>query len=240
MKPKAVIFDFDGIILDSSQIAFEILEKYTKGLNLKLEPENKKFWGLPALKALERLFPQASRQEIEKIYKQLSNREPDSSIALFPGALKVISSLKERGLITGLLTNRNEYWIKFYGKKFTIDYKDLFDFIQTRETKNQFFRRLFGFKLHPNHFTTRIAKPDTGVFDQALEFLEERNVKPNQTIYVGDTVIDSIASRLAGIGFIAIIGNGPLERKDFEGRGDEVKYILDSIEELPGLLKKIK
>ncbi len=233
-----MIFDFDGIFLDSSRIAFDILEKFAKRLNLKLDPKGKKFWGLPALKSIERLFPQASQQEVKMVYQQLSKREPESSISLFPSVLKIISSLKERGLITGLLTNRSGYWIKFYGEKFAIDYQGLFNFIQTREKKNQFFQRLFGSRIHLNHFASRIAKPDMGVFNQALEFLKKRNIKLNQIIYVGDTVMDSIASWLAGIEFVAIIGNGPLERKDFNSW--PVKVVLDSIEELPELLEKIK
>ncbi len=237
MRIKAVIFDFDGVILDSSRVAFKILEKVGKKLNLNLEIENRTYWGLSGLRTLERFFPSISQKEIKRIYKRWAGTESKLSIPLFPHALKVVSSLKEKGIITGLLTNRSAYWIKFYGERFGIDYQNLFDFIQTREKKSWFFKRLFGRKIHPNHFISRISKPNVDAFDPSLGFLKKKRIKPEEILYVGDTVMDSIASWLAGTKFAAIIGHGPLERKDFEKW--PAKTVLDSIKELPELLEKI-
>ena len=240
MRVKAVIFDFDGIILDSSGVAFNVLEEIAQEEKLNLEVENKVYWGLSGLRVLEKLLPGASWRVKGKVYWRCQIKESKLSIPLFPRALEVILALKEKGIVIGLLTNRNICSLKFYGGKFSIDYKNLFDFIQTVEGKDWFFKKIFRRKIHSNHFTSKIYKPDVGVFDKALKFLKIRGIKKEETIYVADTIIDSIASWLAGVEFVAIVSHGPLDRKDFNSEPVKVKYILDSIEELPEFLEKLK
>lgn len=234
-----MIFDFDGVILDSSRIAFDILEEIAKEENLKLELKNKVYWGLSGLKALEKLLPEASLKIKVKIYQQWRDEELKLPISLFPNALEVISNIKVKGMITGLLTNRSARSIRFYGKEQNIDYKNLFDFVQTKEKRiGWFFRKSLRKKIHPNYLKSFIYKPDVGAFNPALEFLKKEGVKRDEIFYVADTVMDSIASQRAGVGFVAIIGRGPLERKDFNSW--PAKAVLDSIEELPEFLEKFK
>lgn len=233
MRLKAVIFDLDGVILDSAPAALKILADIAQEENLKLDMKNKIHWGLSGRMTLEKLLPGASWKVKLRAYRKWRAKESKRLVPLFPNVLEIIFAVKEKRIVTGLLTNRSVDSIRFFGEKFDIDYEQLFDFIQTKEKWWKFFKK----KVHPSHFFSYIYKPDKGCFDPALRFLAKSGVKREEVIYVADTVMDFNAVQRAGIGFIAIIGHGPLERKDFEYRS--VKYILDSIEELPGLLKEL-
>jgi len=234
-----VIFDFDGIILDSAPVALKILADIAQEENLKLEIKNKIHWGLSGRMTLEKFLPGASWRTKIRAYRKWRAKESKRLVPLFPNVLEMISTVKGKGIVTGLLTNRSVNSIRFYGKKWNIGYKHLFDFMQTKEKRIKwFFNEFLTKKIHSYHFTSYIYKPDKGCFNPALKFLGKIGVRKEEIIYVADTVMDFNAAQRAGIGFIAIIGHGPLERKDFESRS--VKYILDSIKELPGLLAKLK
>jgi phosphoglycolate phosphatase len=66
--------------------------------------------------------------------------------------------------------------------------------------------------------------------------LEQMKMGAQQCVYVGDTPEDLLMARAAGVRAIAVLGPFPTEKRL---RAAEPEYLLDSLAELPGLLKKI-
>lgn len=57
-------------------------------------------------------------------------------------------------------------------------------------------------------------KPDPRAFD---ELLAQHSLNPNECVYVGDSVSDAVASKQAGLKFIASLESGLRTREDFVG-----------------------
>lgn len=79
--------------------------------------------------------------------------------------------------------------------------------------------------LHKNHpLASRVEeiyhagkskyhKPDPRVFDQVLIDFKTR---PEEAVYIGDAVVDAIASKSAGLSFVAVLESGLFSKKDFK------------------------
>lgn len=74
---------------------------------------------------------------------------------------------------------------------------------------------------------TQFHKPDPRVFD---ELLAAHNLAPQDCVYVGDSVSDAIASKRAGLHFIASLESGLRQQSDFEG--EQVDGFIDYFPEV--------
>jgi phosphoglycolate phosphatase-like HAD superfamily hydrolase len=100
--------------------------------------------------------------------------------------------------------------------------------------------------LEPDHFlasrieafyhkdNTKFHKPDPRVFD---ELLAAHDLKPQDSVYVGDSVGDAIAAKQARLHFIASLESGLRQKEDFDGHQvDRFIYrfpeIVDAVVEL--------
>jgi HAD superfamily hydrolase (TIGR01509 family) len=70
-----------------------------------------------------------------------------------------------------------------------------------------------------------------------LMALQQMRLQPEQCVYVGDTPEDLEMSRAAGMTAVAVLGPFPTEKRL---RAARPEYLLDRLEELPALLKKIE
>ena len=61
---------------------------------------------------------------------------------------------------------------------------------------------------------TQFHKPDPRVFD---ELLKAHGLAPQNCAYVGDSIGDAVATKQAGLHFIASLESGLRQRQDFEG-----------------------
>jgi pyrophosphatase PpaX len=66
--------------------------------------------------------------------------------------------------------------------------------------------------------------------------LQQMKIDAGNCVYVGDTPEDLLMARAAGVRAIAVLGPFPTEKRL---RAAEPEYLLESLDELPGLLKKI-
>jgi phosphoglycolate phosphatase len=91
-----------------------------------------------------------------------------------------------------------------------------------------------------NHFRTRICggdlkekKPHPAPL---LAALKKMRLQAGESVYVGDTPQDMEMSRAAGVLAIGVLGPFPTEK---QLRAAKPEFVLESLEELPKLLKKI-
>ncbi len=217
MKIRAVIFDFDGVILDSCAEGIEEIIKMVGANGFAIPPNIrstlKDNWGKTPAKALEISFgldPQTS-QEISKQWGELP------PLPLIAGTENVLSALKFiEKMKLGLLTSR--------------DWTSLSPIL-----KHHSLIRFFGNCIQcENDFP--YIKPDPRVFDHILRLLD---VGSDECIYIGDTPIDFAAARDKGIENISVL-TGINGKNDFLAIGQKEENIIRSIADLPEWIEKYR
>jgi pyrophosphatase PpaX len=184
---KAIMFDFDGVIVDSFEAWFSSIntlrQKYGKG-PLTRKKYRKKAWAIPIEIVAKDLF---HGQDPKKITKECMSlvAEKVSDIKLLPDAKAVLAQIKKKHKI-GLVTNSYRQLISK-----TLKYHEIekyFDVIVTSEDVER-------------------PKPYP---DSLLDACKKIGVLPMETIYVGDTRHDYTAGRSAGCFFIGLETDGDL------------------------------
>lgn len=89
---------------------------------------------------------------------------------------------------------------------------------------------------------TKVHKPDPKVFDEF--FAHHLNIKPEECVYVGDSLGDAIAAKRAGMLFVASLESGLRAKEDFEKlkeiEGVEVDGYIGKFAELPELIEVLE
>ena len=180
MPLKAVLFDFDGTLGNTLSLCL-------RAAHLALEPilgrkitdeEILAAFGPSEEGAIRNIVPpeiyQNSLNAYVKMCRDLLPEYPD----LFPGIREILLELKQRGIILGLVTGRGRITcddaLKFYG---------IFDWFDQIEG---------GIETGP-------SKP-AGLNRILKNFV----LKPEETVYVGDSTCDILACREVGIPVIAV------------------------------------
>lgn len=151
------------------------------------------------------------KAEVSKITEKYE-LEAAKIVNLMPGTLEVLNALKEMGLKIGLCTISGEKTVRYIFQKFRIE--GFFDAVIPREKVNH-------------------TKPNSEHLEVTLKALE---AKPEETIIVGDSVVDARCARELEV--IAVgIPTGVSTQKELVEAG--ANYIITSITDLPILIKQI-
>jgi HAD superfamily hydrolase (TIGR01549 family) len=212
MKITTIIFDVDGVLLDSTKKLKEFNKKIAKllGLRIPKDHEISNLWGVSLEDFVKILWPGT---DIEK-YRRETKKMFDEGKIKFPpvkDAISTLKKLKDSGFKLSIVTGRS--------KKYTIKHMEeagfdmnMFDvIISSEDTKNH--------------------KPNPDPILYAFNFLR---VKPENTIYVGDSIFDYKSAKNAKVEFVAVL-TGDVREKEFRENG--VKNIITSVAELPKFLK---
>ncbi len=188
MKFKNIIFDLDGVIIDSRSNMKLSWIKTSKKFNLNISfKQYEKYIGLPFKKILIKLGIKKDFLDIEKNYFQQSIIN-FNKIKLYPNVSKILKYLAKKKISYSIVTSKDKVRSLKIIQKFKIRPKSL-------HTPN---KKLRG-KPYSDHINYCILK--------------NKFIKKN-TCYVGDTYIDYLASNNAGIKFIfASYGFGKNSRK---------------------------
>lgn len=180
----AVVFDFDGLVLDTETPEFEAWEEEfaSRGHVLKLEEWQKSVgtdssvWNAPD--CLESLIGPYDRDEMRRSFAaRLAKRK--EGLAPRPGVLNLINELRDEGIPYAIASSSNIGWISEHLKKAGIT--DLFPQIVSRDER---FR----------------AKPFPDLYLEACRVLD---VPGSRAVALEDSVNGVLAAKAAGMWAVA-------------------------------------
>jgi HAD superfamily hydrolase (TIGR01549 family) len=224
---KFLIFDFDGTLVNSTEIGLKMVELTLEKINLK--KVERKFllhhWGKEVTSLTQLICKEAGGDEnsfdlFTLHYQQIwqTGQKYDFDVLEIK---KSLENLKAFGYKLGIITSRTRQSLYDYLRTVKIP-ENIFDFIQAEDD-----------------YTHR--KPSGKVFIPALEFAKEKQIKPNEIVYFGDTVnYDLTAAKNSNpqIDFIGV-SSGVNTYEDFLQAGLTKKRVLKSIKDLPPYLNKM-
>jgi len=178
MKKKLIIFDLDGVLIDSKENMkiswnslnnkFKLGIKFTKYLS---------YIGIPFEKILKKLGIKKNFQTYKNYYSSVSKKNLNK-IKLYSGVEKTLKYLKKKNIKIAIVTSKDE--------------------IRTKKIIKQKFKKVkFDFICCPvKKFR---AKPSP---DLILNTMSNLNVDPNKSLYCGDMIYDLKTARRAKIMFV--------------------------------------
>ena len=175
-KIKAVLFDLDGVLIDSHDAWLKVFNYTRKRLKLPeitAEEFDKNVWGGSIEKDARGYFKNIEAEEIAKIYYgKLSKFKKD--VKINPYVHYTLKNIKDKKLRVGVVTNNYKKptlrVLEFYG------IKNFFDVIVGGDEVEK-------------------GKPAPDAIFKACENLK---IKPEEALYIGDTKNDINAGRNAG------------------------------------------
>jgi len=185
-KLKAILFDLDGVIIDSFEAWYEIYSNLLKKHepNLTRDKYRNKLWGI-STQDITQLYFKEKAEAMKKICVDQINKNY-KKIELLSGVEEVLRAIKKKKIKIGLATNNRIRLTTKVLKHYKIF--DYFDAIVTRDD---------GLKPKPYP-------------DPILKVCEKLKVMPDETIYVGDTKSDYKAGKSAGCLVVGLNTNGDL------------------------------
>ena len=209
-KLAAVIFDWDGTLLDSYHADSQAYLSMVRELGIpwgmrELDQHYSPDWysvyraaGIPATRWME----------ADKVWRSYyTEYQP----RLIDGAKEVLEQLRRRHRL-GLVTSGDRERVE----------KQLREFALLRT----FRARVCGGETERN-------KPDPGPLQAVLK---EMKLSAEECVYVGDTPEDIAMSRGAGVRAIAVLGPFPTEKRLREAKPE---FLLKHLDELPALLQSL-
>ena len=172
---KAVLFDLDGVLVDSIDAWCYVFNDTLNYFGFKTlsKKEFIKDFGAPIESDVKKYFKGKTIKEVEHNYN-LNFLERKELVKLFPQVINLLKNLKQRKIKIGLITNSTRF----------ITSKIL-----------SYFKLKKYFKVVVTMDDVRRRKPAPDMILQACKMLE---VKPENTILIGDTRNDMLAGKRAG------------------------------------------
>lgn len=178
---EAIIFDFDGTLLDSDKMIVVTFEQLYKIYKPNIVPDKNKlllFSGPPIKESLLKEFPDANQKEALDNFLKLSEINYIKYVKPFPYVKEMLTLLKKFNIKTALVTSKARQATDFALKLTSLD--GLFDFIICAdEVKN--------------------VKPDPEGVLLALNHLNVKN--KDNVVYIGDSEYDYMTAENAKLKF---------------------------------------
>ncbi|WP_246938797.1 HAD family hydrolase [Bacillus pinisoli] len=204
---KAVIFDFDGLIVDTETVWFHAYKEAFAEYDCDLQVHD---FALCIGTTDDVLFERMSGLTSQPIDRHLINQKVHAlyenemeKLQLRDGVLDYLKIAKQKGLKIGLASSSSRKWVESFLNKFEI--KGYFDIIRTSDD-------------------VKMVKPDPELYFQAIEGL---NVKANDTVVFEDSKNGLVAALKAGLHCV-VVPNPVTKLIKFEGhihRIESMSYI---------------
>jgi len=208
---KAIIFDVDGVLVDSKNANVALFQKILQkaGYSESSREEILKYFHLPLWQALEKLTGSDDQKEIERVWnlaKDPSMR--DNTLLNFPDKLEYILEELHKRYKLAIVTSRIRVGIEDIFNAREI--KHLFDAVVTFEdVKNP--------KPHP---------------EPLLLALEKLNLSSNEAMYIGDSATDIDAAKAANMRSIYL---SPIKHNDATANILQFNELLNAVEHISNL-----
>lgn len=184
-RPALIIFDCDGVLVDSREATIYFYNYIRQGLGLPPMPAEEEDYVFAATLAegFKRVVPPEKRELGRKVQKTISFSDYLSRITRTPGAASFLTTLKELGVKTAVNTNAKSDVHKTLQ---AMDLEGFFDLVVSASDVSR-------------------PKPDPEGVNQILEFFA---LPPDRAAYIGDSLLDQQAARAAGVPFWAFDNPG--------------------------------
>lgn len=210
---KAVLFDFDGTIVDSLPIILKSFEKTRELLGLDYSLETARaLVGAPLIQIGEEFYGPGRGQEFVDAYSSVYKDCCEGNLHMFPGMRETIKMVRDRGVKTAIVTSKRRD--SATQNLAAVEAEDLFDLLVPVED-------------HPK------PKP---YGDPVLVALEKLKVTADEAAMVGDAAFDIGTGKAANVITIGVTWGAGSRESIVAAKPD---YIVDTVEELHQLLEKL-
>ena len=207
MPPEAVLLDFDGTIVDTTDLIYQSMRHATRkvlGREMSREALMANV-GQPLPRQME-LFDREKVQELLRTYSLFNEEHHDALIREFPGVEASLARLYDEGLGLAVVTSKRRPSVlmtldSFPGLRAIVDV-----FVTMEDTAEH--------------------NPHPAPLLKGLELLG--NVPPEKAAYVGDAPFDVAAARAAGVVSVAVSWGAFTEDVLRAARADHLAPDLDS------------
>jgi 2-phosphoglycolate phosphatase len=207
---RAVIFDFDGTLVDSYEAITASVNHVRAAHNLPPlhEPEVRRCVGRGPAYLLQHTVPGTDLDKDMARYRAHHPSVLRGGTRLLPGAAETLRMLKESGLHLAVCSNKP--------RDFT---RELLDYLGLAPSIDAVIGPEDAARIKPAP-------------DMLLAALQELNVAPAEALYVGDMVVDIETARAAGV-IVWVIPTGSDERSTLQAAKPD--RIVQSLRELGSL-----
>jgi phosphoglycolate phosphatase-like HAD superfamily hydrolase len=219
------LFDLDGCLLDIPNLMeyFDhILINTLEKISIKILPERQernKFWysGNNYSELLEKWgfldYTNFWKYFDESDFEQRKILIANNKIHLFTDVKRVLKKIHDADKILAIISNSADYIVKFVVDKFSI---------------GQYFHYLFGLSFDKDQ---SIAKPSPTGIKTVLENLNY-DPKKSSAIIVGDSMLDIISGKRAGIHACLIRRDKKRYNKEYSNWKYQPDFVIDELDEL--------
>jgi sugar-phosphatase len=111
MGYEAILFDMDGVIVDTYQSVTEFWQNIAKAYQVHPTQAdfNQHVYGCPATHTLDFLFPHLNAGERQSILAKMANYETNLTYTGVKGVVAFLRSLKKHGIPTALVTSGDQW-----------------------------------------------------------------------------------------------------------------------------------
>ncbi|MCM3601268.1 HAD family hydrolase [Robertmurraya korlensis] len=193
---KAIIFDFDGLIVDTESVWYNVTKEVMLDYGYDLKLENfAKYIGTTGGGLYDELSAISTQPIDRELVKSRTNelyQQRKNQFALREGVLDYLQAAKEHGLKIGLASSSSRKWVVDYLERFKILH--YFEVIKTSDDVQK-------------------VKPDPELYVKALQ---ELGVESNEALCFEDSLNGLTAAVGAGLNCV-IVPNPVTQYLDFKG-----------------------